>query len=149
MTDTANVDDFLAHHGVLGMKWGHHKAQTSGGSGGSSAPAKKSRAELRALDKASVKNDKAARNAEIDAARQRYDTSARSNYLKAKAQYKVDRHQIGKREALKAFNKVKDQNMADYEKASELKSGKETVVAVLATIGVTAASVALQAAIKR
>lgn len=27
MADTEEVNDFLAHYGVLGMKWGHHKAQ--------------------------------------------------------------------------------------------------------------------------
>jgi hypothetical protein len=34
---SADVDDFLAHYGVLGMKWGHHKAEESGSGGSGSA----------------------------------------------------------------------------------------------------------------
>lgn len=41
-----NVDEFMAHSGVLGMKWGHRKAETSTSTGGST---KKTHAELKEM----------------------------------------------------------------------------------------------------
>lgn len=134
MAETA--DEFLAHFGVVGMKWGKHKAQSSsGGDSGGGGAAKPARRELKALDKASKKADIAKRDAEIDKARENYNNNARKNYLDAKAQYKIDKVTIGKREAAKAFNKVKDQNLADYHNSQLAKSGKETTTAVLVTVG--------------
>jgi hypothetical protein len=40
------VEDFLEHHGVVGMKWGKHKAG-SGGSGGGKSAAKTERKAVR------------------------------------------------------------------------------------------------------
>jgi hypothetical protein len=44
----SEVDNFLAHYGVKGMRWGHRKPDDSGGA----APKKRSRKELRAVNKA-------------------------------------------------------------------------------------------------
>lgn len=119
--------DELTHFGVKGMRWGHHKAQTAGG--------ETDRQKLKRLDKESRAKDNAARDAEIEAARQRYGTTSRDNYLKAKAQYKIDKKTIGKREALKKFQKVQNQNIDDFELATQAKSGKETTKAILVTVG--------------
>lgn len=130
---TTSVDDFLAHHGVKGMKWG----------------VRKSRAELRALDKASRATDKAKRAKEIQSARDRYNKSARSNYKAAKAEYKEARHVIGKREAKKILNKVKEKNVKDWETGSQYKNGKEVAGAVLLGVGILTASALLSAAVDR
>jgi hypothetical protein len=142
MAETA--DDILAHFGVVGMKWGKHKSSTVGETktSGVAAP---SREEIKAKNKASKAADVAKRNTEIDAARERYNGSARKNYLDAKAQYKVDKVLIGKREAAKAFNKVKDQNASDYAVAQLAKSGKETTRAILLTAGAIVLGGAVQA----
>lgn len=141
----SEADDFLAHYGVAGMKWGKHNAQTSDG-GGSGAP---SRRDLKALDKESRKKDVEKHNAIIDKAREDYNNNARKNYLDAKAQYKVDKVTIGKREATKAFNAVKEKNMEDYYVGQQAKSGKETVGVVMATVGLVALSAVMSAAANR
>jgi hypothetical protein len=140
-----SLDDALAHHGVLGMKWGHHKAAPTGGSAPASAPAPTNRQ----LNKASRQKDKASRNAEIDAARQRYNTTARTNYVKAKDQFKADKKTIGTREARKKFNEVKQKNVDDFEIANQAKSGRETTVAILGVVGLVAVSSILKAAASR
>jgi hypothetical protein len=137
----SEADDFLAHYGVAGMKWGKHKAQTSGSD--SSGP---SRRDLKTLDKESRKKDVAARDAQIDKAREEYGANARKNYLDAKAQYKVDKVTIGKREAKKAFEAVKNKNVEDYYVGQQAKSGKETVGLVMATVGLVALSAVMNAA---
>jgi len=119
------IDDegYFEHHGVKGQRWGIENHQ------------RKSRAELRSLDKKTKKRDNARDNREIDAARARYKTSARSNYKAAKAQYKIDKHIIGKRQAKKSLNKVKEKNFKDYQTASQTKHGKETAAAILVVSG--------------
>lgn len=130
--------DELAHFGVKGMKWGHHKAQPTGGGG----EAPKSG---RQLNKEFRKEQNAKRNSEIDAARERYNASARTNYLTAKAQYKADKKTIGSAAARAKFNEVKRKNMEDYAVANQAKSGKETTVAVLGIVGAVALSALLTA----
>lgn len=121
----------LLHFGVKGMKWGVRKEQTTtGGSGGESA-----RQKNRRLNKEFTKQEKAKRDADIDAARARYNTSARKNYLDAKAQYKQDKKTIGSRAARAKLEAVKQKNMEDYAVANQAKSGKETAFAVLGLVG--------------
>lgn len=129
---------FLAHYGVVGMRWGKRKAAGST----SATPTRK---QLRGMDKASKKADKAAHNAEIDAARERYKTSSKKNYKEAKAQYNIDKKLIGKNEARKALDKVKDQNIKDYATAGQLKYGKETAVKALADVGFSVATLLIEA----
>lgn len=136
MAETA--DDILAHHGIVGMKWGKHKSQSSsdGGSSSGGGAAAPSRSELKAKDKASKQADTAKNDAAIEAARARINSGAnRQAYKDAKAQYKIDKVNVGKREAAKAFNTVKDKNIVDAQVAQLAKSGKERTTAILVLAG--------------
>ena len=111
-----DVDEFLAHYGVPGMKWGQRRAHAK---------------EMRSLDKASKKKDKAERSDKIDAARDRFRSGqARAEYKQAKAEYKAQKNVIGKREAKKILNEVKEKNLADYETGQQYKNGKEIAGAI-------------------
>lgn len=122
--------DELAHYGTKGMHWGERRAK---------------RKELRSLDKASKTKDQAERNAKIDKARVDYKETSRKRYLDAKAQYKLDKGTIGKREAVKKLNAAKQKNFDDFEVANQSKHGKETTIAVLGVVGLVAARVVLGA----
>lgn len=142
-TPDMTEDEFLEHFGVKGMKWGQTRSGMTLPNGQTVA----TRSDRRAMDKASKKADTAANNSAIDAARGRIASGKNAQaYKDAKAQYKMEKLVIGKREAAKAFQKVKDKNIADYDKSSEKKSGRETVMAVLGAVAATAAIVAFKAA---
>lgn len=128
----------LLHYGIKGMKWGVRKERDANG--------ETSRQRNRRLNKEFTKSEKAKRDAEIDAARERYSQNARKNYLDAKAQYKLDKKTMGTRAARAKFDKVKQKNIDDYELATQAKSGRETTVAVLSTVGTVALVGLLQAA---
>lgn len=130
--------DELVHFGVKGMHWGHRKAPETSGGGGGGGPAPMTRKQNRQLNKEFKAKENAKRDSEIDAARDRYNTNARANYLAAKAQYKVDKKTIGTAAAKAKFNEVKNQNLEDHAIAQQAKSGRETTVAVLATVGAVA-----------
>lgn len=131
----------LAHFGVKGMRWGHRNAkETSGGGGAASKPSN------RQLNKEFRKKENEKRNSEIDAARSRYNSSARDSYLKAKAQYKTDKKTIGTAAARARFNAVKNKNVEDFNIGNQAKSGKETTVAVLSVVGAVTISALLSAA---
>lgn len=135
-TEDMSKEEFLEHFGVKGMKWGKRKSS----SGGSSEPSPRQAANAK-------------RNSEIDAARADYKQNARSNYVQGKAKYKAAKlnakaegktgadYKIAKIKAKAAFDKVKDKNLETYNKAQETKSGRETVVAVMANTAFAAVAI--------
>lgn len=136
-----DINDYLEHHGVKGMKWGHHSAQTSG-----SGPARKSRAELKALDRQTrqtprmvtvhgkeknrVEQDKATLKA-----RENLDQSY-ENFKAAKATYKQDKHQIGKVAAKRILNDHRSTYTHEVAKANR-ETHNEEVTRILKDLGDT------------
>lgn len=127
----SDVDEFLAHHGVLGMKWGHHSAQTSSGGGGGSAPSRQQVRQQNRVNKATAKVQKVKDAQSAQAAHDKAVLTARANLGKtgaklevAKAQYKVDKVTHGRHAAKAALNKVKDQHISTL-KTANLETGKE------------------------
>lgn len=138
----------LAHHGVLGMKWGHHKTESS--SAGASRPSN------RELNKASRAKDKAANKSEkqvfdknwdnsIDAARARTRNS-RGTIKRAKTKFQAEKQTLGTREARKNLRAVKDRVRTDREIAGLAKSGKETTAVILGAVGAVAITTILHVA---
>lgn len=52
---TIQVEDFLEHHGVVGMKWGKHKSKSDSSSGGGSKAVAKVKAPEQKVDKLKLK----------------------------------------------------------------------------------------------
>lgn len=122
------VNDFLEHYGIPGMKWG--KRNASGDAGGGS-----NRSNLRSLDKQTRQKDRDAHASEVDAARARFKSGdAKREYKDAKATYKEQRNIVGKAEARKAFDKVKERNFADAQKSNEYRDGKELGTAIALSV---------------
>lgn len=113
MTDT---DDFLAHYGVMGMKWGKHKAEDAGGGGGK-AP-KPVSAEVQAK-----RNEKA----------QKYLDRANSYQTQITQINAVDHNFFTRRQAagqVKDLTKLRDQALADAErkKQGKLSTGQRNAI---------------------
>jgi len=131
--------DELIHFGVKGMKWGVIREKIG------SAVADHQR--NRQLNKQFHKEENKKRDATIDAARERFNSgAARQDYLKAKAQYKLDKKTLGTAAARAKLDEVKQRNMTDGEVAQMSKSGRETTLAILAVAGVVALKVGLAVA---
>jgi hypothetical protein len=108
--DVDEISDFLDHHGVKGQKWGIRKQHQ--------------------VNKASRQRERKRNRKQIDAARERYRTTAGPNYQKAKAQYKIDKKIKGRAEAMRILNKTKDKNINDYVTGSRVRDGKEVAGAI-------------------
>lgn len=136
-----SLEEVLEHHGVKGMRWGVVRQRL--------ADRGATRAKQKQLNKDSKARDTAARDKQIQAARNRYNNTARTNYLNAKAQFHKDKMTLGSREAKKRLAAVKNKNINDYEIAAQAKSGRESTKETLAIVGLVTLAVALGAISKR
>jgi hypothetical protein len=142
---TEVVDNYLEHYGVKGMKWGKHQRSSSSGSsssGGSAEPQKKSRKELRALDRAARKESKAqarkAWDADINKARDELDGKAQK-LNEAQKQYKTNKATMGKVAAKHILRDHEDDFIETWNKAS-LQTTKEAQTSMIAGVGLLALS---------
>lgn len=150
MADT--VDEYLAHFGVKGMKWGKHTK--SAPSSSSSAP-KKTRSELRSLNKAARAENKVAAKADRQKAKDEYDNeinTARNNldkhaekYNDAKKQYKADKAVMGKVAAKKILKEHEEKFINTWNTAT-LQTTKEAHASMIAGVGLLAVSAVIPVA---
>ena len=114
-----DIDAFLEHYGVKGMKWGRQKVQDS-----TSGQQTLSRRALK-------KRDRERRNAEIDSARERVANAQLAN-VKNVEQYRRDKKIMGEAAALKVYNKAADKIFdddftIDAAVAAQTKHGREAM----------------------
>jgi hypothetical protein len=141
---TTQVDNYLEHYGVKGMKWGKRSA------GDSSTPTKSSsRQELREINKKAKVEIKAEKKAARDKFNKEWDDEvigARERLGKegqqlsdARKQYKADKKVIGKAAAKKVFKEHENKFIETYNIAS-LNTTKEQHQQMIATVGLLALS---------
>lgn len=130
----SDLDDFLEHFGVKGMRWGR---RTSDSDSGGKAPSR--RQQNKALNKQTARDEAAEANRiaskqkdPIDAARIRTYTGANRQRVKdAKEQYRADKVAIGTRAAKTTLRNVKNEVASDYKKSQEYKNGWEAAEHIL------------------
>lgn len=129
-----DIDDFLMHHGVLGMHWGSRKG------GGGNKPSGPSPRAQRSLARAQTKVAKVQAKTDAATARDKAIVNARNNIDKtgqrlklAKAEYKVNKHTMDKKAAHAELGKHKAAHAANVHDASlstssELKAARDAAV---------------------
>jgi hypothetical protein len=154
MSQKMSNDDFLAHFGVRGMRWGVRKDRGNRDEIFRQRAAEKkangmpTRSALRAKNKiargenraaAKIARDKAvaAADAKINAARDQLNIDA-ANYNTARKQYKTDKQEMGRVAAKRALNDARDQFNKTWDTASEL-TYKEQQIATAVDIGAAVA----------
>jgi hypothetical protein len=138
---TTEVDNYLEHYGVKGMRWGKRSASSSSGSASSSSGSDSSGGKSRKEVRAKVKSDrKAVKEAfkkqwddDVIGARGRLDKEAQQLH-DARKQYKVDKKVVGKAAAKKVLNEHKDQFTTTFNTAS-LSTHKEAQKQMIAAAG--------------
>lgn len=140
------VEDFLAHYGVKGVRWGTKRAAPGGGNTagglpkpgiGNTAGGLPSRKDLRGMNKPArarqrqEREEKAqANDSAIKSARaSRKDTA--TAIKQAKREYKSDKKMVGKVVAREMLDKKREPLDEIMKKSAELTRGEEAAVAVL------------------
>ena len=117
-----SLDSVLEHHGIKGMRWGVRRDPRNVAS--------------RAKDRAARKSAAAKDNQQIDAARARLRSGETQRTFKtAKRQFKVDKKELGRREARKKLHAARLRRQNDIDKAHMIKSGAEETGAILGIVG--------------
>lgn len=139
---TEVVDNYLEHYGVKGMRWGK-RSSSSSDSGSSDAP--KSRKELRALDRAHRKAEKAKARKEwdddIETARDELDGKAKK-LNEASKQYKIDKQTMGRAAAKDILRDHEEDFIETWNKAS-LSTTKEANRQLIVAAGTAVLTAAL------
>jgi len=139
-----SLEDALEHHGVKGQRWGQHIKGHPGQS--QHQLNKQSRQADRQARKTANANYNTERNKTIDQARLRVSTGqTRASYKEAKAQYKIDKQKLGRREAKKKLHVAKIARNTDHQNAQLTKSGAETTGKLIGALGGVAISTLVQA----
>lgn len=127
MTFVEEVDGELSHYGKKGMKWGISRAQN------------------KALNKASRARDRQEQATSVQAARDRIKSGAsKADFKAAKADAKSRKMEIGSREVRKAIAKAREKKYEEVQKSLQYKNGKEMTLTLLAG----AATLAVLSALK-
>jgi predicted nucleic acid-binding OB-fold protein len=136
---TTEVDNYLEHYGVKGMKWGKHQSSSDKSSSGSG---QKTRKELRSLDRANRKAAKQKRkddwDNEVNTARDQLDGKAQK-LNEAQKQYKTNKATMGKVAAKQILREHEDDFIKTWNVAS-LQTTKEAHVNMIAGVGLLALS---------
>ena len=121
-----NIDDFLSHYGVAGMKWGQR----------------------RAINKASRQKERKLHEKTVETARKNVQKGGKTHKQleRAKAQYKIDKKTKGAATARRIYNQKAEKHYAEIAKSQEAKNGKEVALIIGAAVGLTALSAILQSA---
>lgn len=117
------VEKFLEHHGVRGMKWGQRRAIN------------------RQLNKESRRKDREAHARTVQKARDKIESGKlNKEWFDAKKQFKINKEKLGSREARKILNKTKQKHWNDVATAQQAKNGKEAAASMLVVAGLVAVS---------
>jgi hypothetical protein len=129
MSYLMDEDEYLAHYGVPGMKWGHRK-------GARNVPMGPSRKHLRNLNKQAraenkVANKQAANRLDKDIAARRAKLPEQKAQLKqARAKFNIEKKQIGRVAAYRALEKAEikyDQQFAMASRKTQKEQTKDLV----------------------
>ena len=150
MANEQAVDDFLAHYGVKGMKWGQRRArkkelnkaakehETRTGE----AFTRRKNREKQVVDLPPTfkqrPDDKIRRDRDkkIVKARERVKSGQTKNdYKRAKQQYKIDKEEKGKYAAKLILADAKQKRAIDVYNSQQARDGREAVTATLTAIG--------------
>lgn len=114
------IDAFLEHFGVKGMKWGQRKA---------------ARQRNRELNKASRAKDKAKYVSSIEKSRANINSGKTDAAFKAvKAGHSQRKKDLGTREARKILAKARNKRDTEYAVAQQAKNGKEATAILIASV---------------